>query len=305
MSLTQRRGFHGATAEESFLPAVRALFQGIAEFVARDDSGRRPPGRPDTTELYLSDEDDYSPPEIEARASTAVQLLRDFGNRTVRHHHGRFSEQRAVIGMLMDLLQDLTIGGPDAMRKLKEVRAQMESATDPELLRNAKLELTKCLDQVRQEAQQQIGLAGDTGDRDSATKLPGRAHAETAIAEACRQTEPNCAAVLLVDRLSLYNRRYGREVGDGVLRFYATLLQKIFAPLDLFRWTGPALVMLRQGTQEKVQSELRRSLDARAKFEIEIGARSILLPLDACWSVFPATADPRMMINKIEAFISC
>jgi GGDEF domain-containing protein len=126
-----------------------------------------------------------------------------------------------------------------------------------------------------------------------------------AIAEACRQTEPNCAAVLLIDRLSLYNRRYGREVGDGVLRHYATLLQKIFAPRDLFRWTGPALVMLRQGTQEKVQSELRRSLDSRAKFEIEIGARSILLPLDACWSVFPATADPRMMINKIEAFIAC
>jgi GGDEF domain-containing protein len=305
VALTQRRGSQGATAEDSFLPAVRTLFQGIAEFVAKDDAGRRPPGRPDTAELYLRDEDDYSVPEIESKAGTAIHILREFGTRTIRHYHGRNSEQRAVIGMLMDLLQDLTIAGPDAMRKLKEVRTQMEAATDPEGLRNAKLELSKCLDQVRQEAAQQIGLAGDTADRDSATKLPGRAHAEAAIADACRQTEPNCAAVLLIDRLSLYNRRYGREVGDVVLRYYTTLLQKIFAPRDLFRWTGPALVMLRQGTQEKVQAELRRSLDSRAKFEIEIGARSILLPLDACWSVFPATADPRMMINKIEAFISC
>jgi hypothetical protein len=151
VALTQRRGFQGATAEESFLPAVRTLFQGIAEFVARDDSGRRTPVRPDTTELYLRDEDDYSPPEIEGKASMAVQLLREFGNRSIRHHHGRFSEQRAITGMLMELLEDLTIAGPDGMRKLKEVRTQIEAATDAELLRDAKLELGKCLDQVRRE----------------------------------------------------------------------------------------------------------------------------------------------------------
>jgi GGDEF domain-containing protein len=298
------RSSQKSAVDEYFLPAVRVLFQGITECIARDDSGRHSPVKTDISELILHEENDYYAPEIETKANTAVRVLRECSVRTARYHHGRFSEQRSIIGALLDLLQDLTVAGPDTMRKLREVRSQIESATDMELLQKAKLELSKCLEQVKEEAGKQIGLVGDESARDSATKLPGRPHAEVALAAACAEPKPNCVAIILIDRLALYNRRYGREVGDGVLRHYATLLQTTFDPRDLFRWTGPALVMLRPGTAEKVQAELRRSLDARAKFEIEIGERAILLPLDASWQVIPALPDPRLVINKIEAFVN-
>ena len=50
---------------------------------------------------------------------------------------------------------------------------------------------------------------------------------------------------------------------------------------QIYRWTGPAILLLREGTVEKVQADVRR----------------IMEPL-------PMMVDPRLLINKIDAFVA-
>ena len=156
--------------------------------------------------------------------------------------------------------------------------------------------------EIRQEAERRIETNADSAAKDAITDLRGRVAAEAALVEASVSPSPMCAVVLLLDRLQLYNQRYGREVGDKTLRFFAELLQRTFSSEStLFRWAGPALLMLRNGPVDKVQPEVRRVLESRIQYDCETGSRHLLLSIDASWWVLPMMVDARLMINKIDS----
>jgi len=62
--------------------------------------------------------------------------------------------------------------------------------------------------------------------------------------------------------------------------------------------------LLREGTFDKVQAEVRRIMEPRLQYDFETSSRTILLAIDACWSVLPMMVDPRLLINKIDAFVT-
>lgn len=290
--------------EVSFLPAVRVLLQGIAKQVIRRDPKDKSQVGIDIDQLSIPPDDNCTLPAVLAKAEAAVRALRDHTNRQARSHNQRFSEQQAAIRLLMGVLEDLSIAGPETMRRLLEINGQFEAALDAESLRRAKVDLVQCLDQVRREAERRIGTGNAQPSRDPVTNLPERKQAESALAEASISPDAVCVVVLLMYRFELYNRRYGKQVGDKALKFFASFVTSSFQSTNgLFRWEDHVLVLLQRGDAERIQAEGRRILEPKLKFEVETDARALLLPIDVHWAVFPMMVEPRLIINKIDCFV--
>src|ERR1035438_1704669 len=112
--------------------------------------------------------------------------------------------------------------------------------------------------------------------------------------------------IIIIDRISVYNVRFGRGVGDKVLQFFADyLVQSLPSEAPPFRWSGPSVLMLRPGTAEQATPIIRRVLEQRVEYEVELAARTILLPIAARWEVVPLMADPRLVVNKIDSVVAC
>jgi GGDEF domain-containing protein len=238
------------------------------------------------------------------QAEEAVHALRDHGLHTAKRLHLRETELRSIVTLLIETLHDLRIATPERTRQLVEVANQLGAAAETEEIRVVKASLADCLALIRKEAERELSHTG--GDEaDKTTDLVGRPAAEAALLEACSAATAMCAVVLLVDRLPLYNRRYGHAAGDKVLRFFADFARRSFGDGQIYRWTGPAILLLREGTVAKVQAEVRRIIEPRLQYDFETASRTILLAIDACWSVFPMMVDARLLINKIDAFVAC
>jgi PleD family two-component response regulator len=176
-------------------------------------------------------------------------------------------------------------------------------------LAQAKGRLSECLTGIRQEAERFRTANGRStgGDarKDHLTGLESREVAEAALAKACATEHPGCAVIIVIDRIAVYNVRFGRAVGDKVLQFFADhLIQALPFEGPPFRWSGPAVLMLRPGDAEQATSIVRRVLEQRIEYEVELDARTILLPIAARWEVVPMMADPRLVVNKIDSIVA-
>jgi GGDEF domain-containing protein len=291
--------------ERDLLNIARVLLQGIGIHSPKEDVNdhRQFCAKLQETSDYL-----VVSPSPQARllqAESALHMLRDYNLRAAKRQRVKEAELGAIIQLLLATLEDLSIARPERMQQLKEIAEKLKSAKGAEDLRMGKASLSDCLAEVRKEAERQLTGAQGDRDRDLVTNLENRAAAETALVQACASEDPLCAVILAVDRIALYNQRYGREVGDKVLRFFADHVKRSFVPGGLlYRWTGPAMLILRSGPFDKVNPEVRAILETKVQYECETGSRTVLLSVDASWSVFPMMVDPRLLINKIDGFVA-
>jgi len=290
---------------ENLLPVVRTALQGIAVYVERGETAEYQQFRNRMQSILNSIAEPEAPPDLMSIVHSAVTTLRDYGQRVQRSHQQHEMEMRAVMKALIETMMELAVGSPETMRNLQAAGAGVITAKEVEDLRQSKTDLENCLAAIRKEVERSAEAAGGQEMLDSVTGLAGRPAAEAALAGACSSGAPSCAVGMLIDRLPLFNRRYGREVGDQVLSFFAEFVQQSFVPHDsLYRWTGPGLVMLRDGSIDKVQAEVRRIMEPRLQYEVDTASRTILLSIDACWNVLPMMTDPRLLINKIDGFMA-
>jgi diguanylate cyclase (GGDEF)-like protein len=301
----QPRTFKKDAGEESFLPVFAALFQGIAANAIKGDPDQYRQFRAKMQKVADLDGIRESAPELSMKADMAINFLQHHCIRADEYYTAQIGELKSMADLLVGTLADLGVGKPESMRQLRELAQKLQLLDHAPAMRQAKTELAQCLTEIRQAAER--GLNGNPGasERDPVTSLPARTSAEAALVEACASESPTCVVFLLLDRLRLYNQRYGREVGDKVMIYFAEFLKHSFRCGDaLFRWTGPALLMLRPGPVDKVQPEMRRVLDQRQQFDCDAGSRHLLLSVDAVWSVLPMMVDPRMLVNKIDSLMT-
>ena len=290
--------------EQSLLPAVRAALQGVAAYVEKDDAADYQQFRARMQTIVTAVNEREDPAEVLANVQTATSALREYSQRSQRSRQEQDAELRGIIKVLLDTLVDLSIARPQTMQRMSEIGTQILTSKSTEEVHQGKAELEQCLADIHREAECHGPAAGHEAV-DPVTGLDGRPSAESTLTAACAAEGVSCAVVLLVDRLDLYNRRYGREVGDKVLHFFAEFVSHAFDVRDtLFRWTGPALLMLREGPLDKIQAEVRRVLEPRLQFDVDTASRTILLSIDACWTVLPMMVDPRLLINKIDGFVT-
>src|SRR4051794_21614259 len=81
---------------------------------------------------------------------------------------------------------------------------------------------------------------------DSVTGLPDRLSAEAAIARSLQEGKDTVFAVFLVGKMGWIRARFGKEVGDDVMRTVAEHIRtRMPDESSLFYWRGPSLLFLR------------------------------------------------------------
>jgi len=128
--------------------------------------------------------------------------------------------------------------------------------------------------------------------RDALTGLEPRDAAERALAIAMEKGGPFYAVLFLVNRVHLINARFGYASGDQVLLMVRDQLTSFLLPGDLFfRWSGPAFVALvrRTASAAQIQAGVNRITNARMETTVQIGNRSVLLPVACSSHLFPLT----------------
>src|ERR1035438_6217598 len=213
----------------SLLPALKVLMEGIARHSVKGDVEEFRKFRSQIQHILQSLDEDRSSHEAYDSADQAVGLLKDYGHRTSKRLGQQGVELHAVIKMLLDTFRDLAIAGPQGMRQLLELGAALASTSDGEKLAQCRLKLAECLGEIRREAERfRKDADGRTifGDarKDRLTGLENREVAEAALSKACAAETPGCAIIIIIDRIAVYNVRFGRTVGDKVLQFFADYL---------------------------------------------------------------------------------
>lgn len=290
--------------QESLLPVFAILLQGIAANTIKGDPEQYRQYRAKMQKVAdLGELRDYVP-ELTMKAEIALNFFGHHCARTSEYFQAQISELRSAIDLLVSTLADLAVGKPEHINQLKDIAQQIHTAGDGTAIGQRKADLVKCISEIRLAAEIGPHNNSDSAARDPVTDLDGRLAAEAALSEACSSQSPTCAVVLLMDRLKLYNQRYGREVGDIAMRFLAdTVKQSFECEGALFRWTGPVLLMLQHGPVDKVQSEVRRVMDTRLQCDCETASRHLLLSIDAAWWVLPMMVEPRLLVNKIDGLV--
>jgi|SRR5882724_7723062 len=215
-------------------------------------------------------------------------------------------------------------------QRLGEIEQQIEEASAIDGVRVLRFRLLESLQALREETQHRHVQMNETlaqlreqvevaqGVRSAAlsvspaldplTSLETRECAERAMAAAIERGGPAYAALFVVDRLHLFNARYGYATGDQILRRVHRHVESCLSPEDcLFRWTGPAFMALLERREDAggVQDEMSRITSVKLEATVQIGNGSVLLPI-ACTSLLlplAQTAGLAELTQRIDAFI--
>jgi diguanylate cyclase (GGDEF)-like protein len=312
--------------ERALTHALRTLIQGISDHTitgAPGDAGRF---RESIQKLNESLGGDITHEELLVQAGSIVKALEDHNHRVARQHAQHSAELQNMVGMLTSALAEVSSGGEANATRLTEIEKRLASTWELEDMRSIKVRLGDCIASIRSEVERQRKSTQKTieqlnqsleqarqcstvatvdASQDPVTGLPIRAGAETSLAEAGQSPTPVFVAVMVLDRLQGLNARFGREVGDEVLRTFTKLIRRGLRQTDqVFRWSGPVLIAVlpRTGAIDRARSDIARIFETKTDHTIETGSRSILIPIAPRWAVFPMAASARLMSQRIDTF---
>ncbi len=255
-----------------------------------------------------------------------ARSLKDYAERTTRFVKAQNSEYQRMVNMLTETIAATVHGSDRSVERLRDVERKLERASVIEDVRVLRMQLGECLGSIRQEIQARHTAAAESAARlatatnspipqtaaahfetDRVTGLPGRSAAESALQTACVEEGHCWAAVVVADRLSAINVRFGYAVGDRILRRISTQFRGGLSAEDrIYRWSGPAFIaILRRTTSEsQIRSELARITSGPIEEVVEIGNRSILLPVSSHWALFPLSEPARVISQKADEFVA-
>jgi GGDEF domain-containing protein len=149
-------------------------------------------------------------------------------------------------------------------------------------------------------------LSEAVADLDMVTGLPSFRAAEQAIRSAIEGRTSTYAALFCVERVEAINGRFGFSIGDRILMVLGQHLAQRLSKNDrLFRWRGPGFLALidRSGPEISIRAEIARMVSARLEQQIELGGRSVLLPVSTSWMLTSLVDSSLEKISKkLDAF---
>ncbi len=314
--------------QQALLRVLQVLLEGIANHAVEYDAQHFTRFRANVQEIVEAFNETLPVGEFLVRAGMVLKTLDDYNQQATTYIRAQRVELQTMLKMLADTLTSMGTASDESISKLQDFEERLKAATEIVDVRVLKMRLSDCLAEIRKEAQRQklesdhaieqltgeiakahrqISANTDFVDKDPATRLKMRASAEDALTERCAVDKQAFVAIMTVDRIQTFNTRFGRVVGDQVLRYFAERVQAGLAEGDqLFRWTGPNLLAIlnRVTTLEQARAELKRIVDRIPEFTAETESRSALLPITSRWGVFATMPAVRLLIKKIDMFSS-
>ncbi len=283
------------------LPADRERFQSQI-----GDLNRRFVGTDDEAELLMI-------------AGAARQALRLYETETNAYWANRTAELQTIAATSTRALRDFSQRHSEATACLTQLEASLVSLSRVEDLRAARQQLEECIATLRTENQRQketqamlVRSLPPRGESpaDPVTGLASRQAAEDVIADRLQLGASGThLALFVVHRIQQINARYGHAVGDDLLRTFLHHLTLNLRPGDaLYRWSGPAFlaVVQRDDPLDAVVLEMRRVGAYKLDRELEIGDRSVMVPLSAsvCLVALTVQTQRTALIAELDQFVN-
>lgn len=309
---------------------ARQLLHAIGQYSVRADSEEYDRFHQAFQEMARRLEEPAPAGGISRLAEEAVSALGEYNSRVQKWFRVQSAELQSIIEMLTKTMMAIAAGAEHSISRLREIERNLQNATAVEDFQAARIRMSECLNTLRFEIERRreesavqvkelksaidrserraCGAKRLPGRRDPVTELPDRPEAEATLMTAAESRGPFFVAVFVLERMELINMRFGHAAGDQVLVAYAQHLADHVESQDrLFRWTGPAFVALLRRTETiaPVREALGRFASKRLAKSAVFGARSVLLPIEANWTVL-SVADahpPATLIRQIDAFV--
>jgi GGDEF domain-containing protein len=260
-------------------------------------------------------------------AGEAIRSIETYNRDVQRSLKSQVREMQSIVSLFSRSMLQVSKSSAASAHKLHQIERQIEKSSQCEDLKAIKVQLERSLVNICEEAAAQerrsaeindqiqdainrpesaAALSEAVGDFDLVTGLPNFRDGERAIRAAIAAGGSTYAIMLSVDRLEVINGRFGFAVGDRILMLFGQHLAQRFSKSDsLFRWRGPAFLALldRQGPEISVRAEIARMVAARMDQEIELGGRSVLLPITSSWMITNvAGSTVEKITQKLDAF---
>jgi GGDEF domain-containing protein len=260
-------------------------------------------------------------------AGEAIKSIETYNRSVQRSLNSRIKELQSIVSLFTRSMLQISRGSASSADKLHQIERQIEKSSQGEDLRALKVQLEQSLGIICEEAAEQERRSAQISDQiretmsrpesaavlteavsdlDLVTGLPNSHAAEKAIRAAIAAGSNTYAVLLCVDRVEVINSRFGFSVGDRILMLFGQhLAQRLSKTDQLFRWRGPGFLALidRPGPEISVRAEIARMVSARLEQQIELGGRSVLLPIGASWMLTGvANSTVEKIQQKLEAF---
>jgi GGDEF domain-containing protein len=307
-----------AALAESSLQALRLLLSGLLV----QDAGfndPRPAAKPLVAELLRRLESPLAPFDVLEVANEAVALLQQDTRATVDRYRQQHEELQDMIAMLTETVAALSVQKTSSVTRLQQVERRIEQAYLLEDLRALKTNLSECLEAVREAAANQQKQAAETIQlcerhiQTAKAKLAAAPKADPVKLSPAETKKPEEIAefvvVFMLDRENSIAARFGEEVRHNVLLFVSQHLKDSLLPADrIIRWKGAAFLgsLKRTGSIHEIRAELSAVASIQISPTVDVGERSIRLPVSLSWAVFTQSSFASLdgLFEKVDEFIA-
>jgi len=312
-------------ADVEYRRIIGLFLQGIALHAVEGNESDYGPFRTDIDELAKQITPDTAMSQVLVVVGGALRVMEEFNRRTSKVIQRQNHELQNMVSMLTQTVISIGSSGEASVNKLQDIEKSIEHARVVDDMQLLKLRLGECLEAVREEALRQktdgqstldtlkkeldtsrdrVRSVAAGADLDAATGLPGKKEAIKAIQTAVASPHNKFLAIAVVGRLQAVNARFGNVIGDQVLATFVEHFKKHLLADRVFRWQGPAMIAVleREGRLDKVCAEIRAFADAKLEKTVEVGARTVMLPISANWTIFPVSPPVEALLKKLDAF---
>lgn len=263
---------------------------------------------------------------LDSQDTTGIQALWDRANGLVREYNDRLAETirlqqneyQSLVVFLTRALASMVEGSEEAVANLHQIGNHIENAAALPDIRDIRNQLSHCLDELGRERTRLTRLQDQVNESepaqgeveiDRSTGLPVRHLAEYYIRQAIEKKETAYAVVFVVDRVQAVNMRFGYKIGDEMLKAFSLQLVKALDISDrCFRWSGPSIVAVVRSDKPLpvVRMEIQRILSSKIDRTLQVGSRSVLIPLSVTWTALSLldASNAEQVHQATDAFVA-
>lgn len=306
--------------------AIALLLQGVALHAVV--------GEPSTYQQFRADMDGLQSrltqvtdeSDLMLTVGAVLKALEQYNRETSRVIQLQSSELQEAIAQLTGAISVLSNASSESIDRLQQIERKLLAASELINIRELRLKLSECLQSMAAEVKRQgedshrsvsalrSGLSNmesrmanaQTGNAvDPVTGLPGRNEAEAALAAALESSPPAIVAVIVLTRVRQINLRLGYAVGDSAMSFFSDYVGSGLESTDtLYRWNGPVFVAIlrRKESGLRVEQSLKRLLSSKLEHQLDLGTRTVLVPLTCRWAAWPVAAPLASLVRDMDRF---
>jgi GGDEF domain-containing protein len=319
----------GNTKEAALRRMILLTLETVETFTIPGDAIDYRQFRADIRHLSERFKRERTPEDTLILAGQFCSSMKDYFDRTSRFLSLQNTEYQKMVSLFTDTISSLNNSGQRTVEHLREIEQDIERATLIEDVRSLRVRLGECLSNIREEIDHQENITAELGSRlaqeqqlsaelvvdsrpivqtanDPVTGFPTEKGAESALVSAIEDERDYFVVPIIAKGAEKIYAQLGSEVGDSCLYKLAEKLRVLTDRGDhVFRWRGVAFlaILKRSATTTEVRREVYNVINVQRDESIQIGGRTIWLPVSAAWDVIAVKPPLSSLLSRIDQFL--